>query len=199
MTTKKRVAILISGRGSNMAALIEAAKASDYPAEIVGVFSNKDAAPGLDFARARGIAVASLSHKNFASRELFDAEVERILQTWNADFVCLAGYMRIFSNAFAERWTGRMLNIHPSLLPRHKGLHPQQQALDAGDSESGCTVHWVTPELDAGPTILQRRVPILPGDTADTLAERILVEEHIAYPQALAMLARGEVALDRSI
>ena len=199
MTTKKRVAILISGRGSNMAALIEAAKASDYPAEIVGVFSNKDAAPGLEFARARGIAVASLSHKNFASREMFDAEVERILQAWNADFVCLAGYMRIFSNAFAERWTGRMLNIHPSLLPRHKGLHPQQQALDAGDSESGCTVHWVTPELDAGPTILQRRVPILPGDTADTLAERILVEEHIAYPQALAMLARGEVALDRSI
>lgn len=182
-----------------MAALIEAAKASDYPAEIVGVFSNKDAAPGLDFAREQGIAVASLSHKNFASRELFDAEVERILQTWNADFVCLAGYMRIFSNAFAERWTGRMLNIHPSLLPRHKGLHPQQQALDAGDKESGCTVHWVTPELDAGPTILQRRVPILPGDTADTLAERILVEEHIAYPQALAMLARGEVALDRSI
>jgi phosphoribosylglycinamide formyltransferase-1 len=199
VTTKKRVAILISGRGSNMAALIEAAKASDYPAEIVGVFSNKDAAPGLDFAREQGIAVASLSHKNFASRELFDAEVERILQTWNADFVCLAGYMRIFSNAFAERWTGRMLNIHPSLLPRHKGLHPQQQALDAGDKESGCTVHWVTPELDAGPTILQRRVPILPGDTADTLAERILVEEHIAYPQALAMLARGEVALDRSI
>ena len=194
MTTKKRVAILISGRGSNMAALIEAAKAPDYPAEIVGVFSNKATAPGLDFARAHGVPVASLSHKDFASRELFDVEIDRILQGWRTDFVCLAGYMRIFSDSFAERWTGRMLNIHPSLLPKHKGLHPQQQALDAGDNESGCTVHWMTPELDAGPTILQRRVPILPGDTAETLAERILVEEHIAYPQALAMLARGEIA-----
>ncbi len=194
MTTKKRVAILISGRGSNMAALIEAAKAPAYPAEIVGVFSNKVSAPGLDFAREHGIAVASLSHKDFASRELFDGEIDRILQDWRTDFVCLAGYMRIFSDAFAERWTGRMVNIHPSLLPKHKGLHPQQQALDAGDSESGCTVHWMTPELDAGPTILQRRVPILPGDTAETLAQRILVEEHIAYPQALALLARGEIA-----
>ena len=194
MTTKKRVAILISGRGSNMAALIEAAKAPDYPAEIVGVFSNKATAPGLDFARAHGVPVASLSHKDFASRELFDVEIDRILQGWRTDFVCLAGYMRIFSDSFAERWTGRMLNIHPSLLPKHKGLHPQQQALDAGDNESGCTVHWMTPELDAGPTILQRRVPILPGDTAETLAERILVEEHIAYPQALAMLALGEIA-----
>ncbi len=184
--TRKKVAILISGRGSNMAALIEAAQAPDYPAEIVGVFSNKATAPGLDFARTHGIATASVSHKDFDSRESFDAQIEKVLQDWQADFVCLAGFMRIFSLGFAQRWTGRMINIHPSLLPKHKGLHPQQQALDAGDAESGCTVHWVTPELDAGPTILQRRVPILPGDTAETLAARILVEEHIAYPEALA-------------
>lgn len=193
--TRKRVAILISGRGSNMSALIEAARAPDYPAEIVGVFSNKASAPGLEFARANGIETASLSHKDFASREQFDQEVEKILEGWSTEFVCLAGYMRIFSVPFAVRWTGRMLNIHPSLLPKFKGLHPQQQALDAGESESGCTVHWVTPELDAGPTILQRHVPILPGDDAETLAQRILVEEHKAYPEALAMLARGEIEL----
>lgn len=193
--TRKKVAILISGRGSNMAALIEAAQAPDYPAEIVGVFSNKATAPGLDFARAHGIETTSVSHKDFDSRESFDAEIEKVLQGWQAEFVCLAGFMRIFSLGFAQRWTGRMINIHPSLLPKHKGLNPQQQALDAGDAESGCTVHWVTPELDAGPTILQRRVPILPGDTADTLAARILVEEHIAYPEALALLASGKAQL----
>lgn len=194
--TRRKVAILISGRGSNMAALIEAARAADYPAEIVGVFSNKAAAPGLDFARAHGIPTIAVSHKDFASREAFDDEIEKVLQGWQAEFVCLAGFMRIFGRSFAERWTGRMINIHPSLLPLHKGLHPQQQALDAGDTESGCTVHWVTPELDAGPTILQRRVPILPGDTAETLAARILVEEHIAYPEGLALLASGAVRLD---
>lgn len=194
MTTKKRVAILISGRGSNMAALIEAAKAPDYPAQIVGVFSNKPDAPGLDFARKNDIPTASVSHRDYASREAFDAEIEKSLTNWAADYVCLAGFMRIFSTEFAQRWTGRVLNIHPSLLPKFKGLHPQQQALDAHESESGCTVHWVTAELDAGPTILQRRVPILSGDTAETLAARILVEEHRAYPEALAKLARGEVA-----
>ena len=190
--TRKRVAILISGRGSNMSALIEAAKAPDYPAEIVGVFSNKLDAPGLDFARANGIPTVTVSHKDFASREEFDAVIDETLADWQTDYVCLAGYMRIFSKGFAQKWTGRMLNIHPSLLPLHKGLKPQQQALDAGDAESGCTVHWVIPDLDDGPTILQARVPVEPGDTADTLAARILVEEHRAYPRALAMVARGE-------
>ena len=194
MTARKRVAILISGRGSNMGALIEAAKAPDYPAQIVGVFSNRADAPGLAFAEANGIPAAVRSHKDYPSREALDAEVQNILDGWNTDLVCLAGYMRIFSTPFAERWTGRMLNIHPSLLPMFKGLKPQQQALDAGATESGCTIHWVIPELDDGPTILQRRVPILPGDTADTLAARILAEEHIAYPQALAMVCRGEAA-----
>ena len=158
MTERKRVAILISGRGSNMTALVEAARDPAYPAEIVGVFSIRADAPGLQYAWL----------------------------AWNTELVCLAGYMRILSTPFAQRWVGRMLNIHPSLLPLFRGLKPQQQALDAGATESGCSVHWVIPELDDGPTILQRRVPVLPGDTAETLAARILVEEHIAYPEALA-------------
>jgi len=195
VTTKKRVAILISGRGSNMTALVEAARDPAYPAEIVGVFSNRADAPGLQYAWLAGIPTAVRSHKDFASREAFDAEIQSILDGWKAELVCLAGYMRILSHGFAQHWTGRMLNIHPSLLPLFKGLNPQQQALDAGVRESGCTVHWVIPDLDNGPPVLQRRVPVLPGDTADTLAARILAEEHVAYPQALAMVARGEASL----
>jgi phosphoribosylglycinamide formyltransferase-1 len=192
---RKRTAILISGRGSNMTALVEAARDPAYPAEIVGVFSNRADAPGLQYAWLAGIPTAVSSHRDYPDRESFDAEIARILAAWHTDIVCLAGFMRIFSRGFAEAWTGRMLNIHPSLLPLFKGLHPQQQALDAGVTESGCTVHWVVPDLDAGPTILQRRVPILSGDTADTLAARILVEEHIAYPEALAMVAHGDAIL----
>lgn len=192
---KKRVAILISGRGSNMTALVEAARDPDYPAEIVGVFSNRADAPGLQYAWLAGVPTAVASHKDFPSREAFDDHIQSVLDGWNVDLVCLAGFMRIFSIPFAQRWVGRMLNIHPSLLPLFKGLKPQQQALDAGVTESGCTVHWVIPELDDGPAILQRRVPVLPADTADTLAARIIIEEHIAYPAALAMVARGEVRL----
>jgi phosphoribosylglycinamide formyltransferase 1 len=192
VTAKRRVAILISGRGSNMTALVEAARDPAYPAEIVGVFSNRADAPGLQYAWLAGVPTAVASHKDFVSREAFDAYIQSILDGWNVDLVCLAGFMRIFSVPFAQRWTGRMLNIHPSLLPLFKGLKPQQQALDAGATESGCTVHWVIPDLDGGPTILQRRVPVLLGDTAETLAARILIEEHRAYPEALAMVARGE-------
>lgn len=195
MTAKKRVAILISGRGSNMQALIQAAKSPDYPAEIVGVFSNKADAPGLDFARAHGVPTLAISHRDFASREAFDAAIDETLNGWNVDLVCLAGFMRIFSTGFAQKWTGRMLNIHPSLLPKFKGLHPHQQALDAGETVHGCTVHWVTAELDDGPTIAQAEVPILPGDTADSLAARTLVEEHRLYPAALALVARGKAKL----
>lgn len=195
MTAKKRVAILISGRGSNMTALVEAARDPGFPAEIVGVFSNRADSPGLQYAWLAGIPTAVTSHKDFPSREAFDDHVQSVLDDWNVDLVCLAGYMRIFSTLFASRWVGRMLNIHPSLLPLFKGLKPQQQAIDAGASESGCTVHWVIPELDDGPTILQRRVPVVAGDTAETLAARILIEEHIAYPAALAMVARGEAKL----
>ena len=193
--TRKRVAILISGRGSNMTALVEAARDPAYPAEIVGVFSNRADAPGLQYAWLAGIPTVVRSHKDYPDRDSFDAEIQRILDGWGAEIVCLAGFMRILSHGFAERWTGRMLNIHPSLLPRFKGLKPQQQALDAGVGESGCSVHWVIPDLDDGPTILQRPVPVLPGDTADSLAARILVEEHRAYPEALAMVARGEISL----
>jgi phosphoribosylglycinamide formyltransferase-1 len=194
-SAKKRVAILISGRGSNMTALVEAARDPAYPAEIVGVFSNRADAPGLQYAWLAGIPTAVHSHKDYPSREAFDAQIQAVLDGWGAELICLAGFMRILSHGFAERWTGRMLNIHPSLLPLYKGLHPQQQALDAGAAESGCTVHWVIPDLDDGPAILQRRVPVLTGDTADTLAARILVEEHSAYPEALAMVARGDAVL----
>ena len=178
-----------------MTALVEAARDPAYPAEIVGVFSNRADAAGLQYAWLAGIPTAVRAHKDFPSREAFDAQIQAVLDGWGAELVCLAGFMRILSHGFAERWTGRMLNVHPSLLPLYKGLHPQQQALDAGATESGCTVHWVIPDLDDGPSILQRRVPVLPGDTPDTLAARILVEEHKAYPEGLALVARGEVAL----
>lgn len=191
MTTRKRVAVLISGRGSNMTALVEAARDPSYPAEIVGVFSNRADAPGLQYAWLAGVPTAVHSHKDFPTREAFDAQIQSVLDGWNVDLVCLAGFMRIFSTGFATAWTGRILNIHPSLLPLFKGLKPQQQALDAGVAESGCTVHWVVPDLDDGPTILQRRVPVLPGDDADALAARILIEEHKAYPEALRLVATG--------
>jgi phosphoribosylglycinamide formyltransferase 1 len=195
MSDRNPVAILISGRGSNMRALVEAAEATDYPARIVGVFSNKPDAAGLDFARANGIPTEVRSHRDYPDRAAFDATIDTILHNWGAEFVCLAGFMRLFTPELTERWRGRMINIHPSLLPAFPGLHPQQQALDAGVTESGCTVHFVTPGTDEGPAIAQACVPILPGDTEDTLAARILVEEHRLYPKALAMLVRGEVVL----
>jgi formyltetrahydrofolate-dependent phosphoribosylglycinamide formyltransferase len=196
LTKKKRVAILISGRGSNMAALIEAARAPDYPAQIVGVFSNRSDAPGLEVAKAAGIPTAVCSHKDFASREAFDAQIQAVLDAWRIDIVCLAGFMRIFSTGFAERWKRRMLNIHPSLLPLYRGLRPHEQALAAGATEHGCTVHWVIPALDEGPPILQTRVPVLPADTPESLAARVLLAEHQTYPKALAMVARGEVRFE---
>lgn len=195
MTPRKRVAVLISGRGSNMAALVEAAQAPDYPAQIVGVFSNRATAEGLGFARGRGIATATASHRDYPSREAFDAEISRVLEGWNTEIVCLAGFMRILSPGFVARWQGRMINIHPSLLPLYKGLDTHARAIADGATEHGCSVHWVTPELDDGPVIAAARVPVLAGDTPETLAARILVEEHRLYPQALAMVARGEARL----
>jgi formyltetrahydrofolate-dependent phosphoribosylglycinamide formyltransferase len=191
VSAKKRVAILISGRGSNMSALIQAAKDPAYPAEIVGVFSNKPDAAGLSVAAAEGIPTAALSHKRYPNRDAFDAAMEAVLLGWQPDIVCLAGFMRILSAGFTERWAGKLLNIHPSLLPLHRGLHTHQRAIDAGDAEHGCTVHFVTPGLDEGPTILQARIPIVPGDTPDTLSARVLVEEHRLYPRALALVASG--------
>ena len=193
--SRKKVGVLISGRGSNMSALIEASKAPDYPAEIVGVLSNRAAAPGLEIARQHGIATASLAQSKFLSREMFEDMMTQILEGWEVDYVCLAGFMRILGEDFVLRWQGRMVNIHPSLLPLYKGLDTHARVLAAGDAEHGCTVHFVTPGLDEGPAILQARVPVLPGDTPETLTARVLVEEHRIYPQALAMLARGEVSL----
>jgi len=195
VTAKKRAAILISGRGSNMSALIDAARAVDYPAEIVGVFSNRPDAPGLAIAATQGIPTASLSHRDYPTREAFDAAMEAVIQQWRPDIVCLAGFMRILSAGFTERWAGKLINIHPSLLPLHRGLHTHARAIEAGDAEHGCTVHFVTPGLDEGPTIAQARVPILPGDTPDSLSARVIVEEHRLYPRALAMVARGEAKL----
>lgn len=191
--TRKRVGILISGRGSNMSALIAAAKAPDYPAEIVGVLSNRAAAPGLAIAAAEGIATASLAQSKFPSRDMFEDVMTQTLESWDVDIVCLAGFMRILGEDFVTRWQGRMINIHPSLLPLYKGLDTHARALADGATEHGCTVHFVTPGLDEGKAILQARVPVLAGDTEDTLSARVLVEEHRIYPQALAMLARGEV------
>ena len=190
---KTRVAILISGRGSNMSALIEAAKAVDYPAEIVGVFSNVPDAPGLVTAAASGIATAARSHRDFASKPAFEAAMDEVLTGWAPDIVALAGFMRLLSPEFCSRWAGKLINIHPSLLPLHKGLHTHELALAEGVAEHGCTVHFVTPGMDEGPIIAQAKVPVLPGDTAETLAARVLVEEHRLYPAALAMLCRGEV------
>ena len=190
---RKRVAILISGRGSNMSALIEAAKAPDYPAEIVGVLSNRATAPGLAVAAAEGIATASLAQSKFPSRDMFEDVMTQTLESWDTDLVCLAGFMRVLGEDFVNRWAGRMINIHPSLLPLYRGLHTHERALADGATTHGCTVHFVTPGLDEGAAILQAEVPVLPGDTPDTLAARILVEEHRIYPEALALLATGEV------
>jgi phosphoribosylglycinamide formyltransferase 1 len=196
MTGRKRVGILISGRGSNMAALITAARAPDYPAEIAVVVSNRPQAPGLELARAAGITALAIDHKGFTAREAFDGAVEQALLAEGVDLVCHAGFMRIQSEAFAARWLGRQLNIHPSLLPAFKGLNPQQQALDAGVRISGCTVHFVTPELDAGPIVAQAAVPVLSGDSAQTLADRILTAEHRLYPLALQLVAGGRARLE---
>ena len=191
--SRKRVAILISGRGSNMSALIEAAKAPDYPAEIVGVLSNRAAAAGLETAAANGIPTRALAQSSFPSREAMDKAITAVLESWGVEIVCLAGFMRLLSPEFTARWLGRMINVHPSLLPLFKGLHPHEQALAAGVSEHGWSVHFVTPGMDEGQVILQTRIPVLPGDTPEALAARVLVEEHRLYPRALAKLARGEV------
>ena len=192
---KLRVGILISGRGSNMAALIAAAKAPDYPAEIACVVSNVATAPGLELAQDAGVPTATISHKSFPDRESFDRVVSAELERHGIGLVALAGFMRIQSPWFPERWQGRMLNIHPSLLPAFPGLHVQQQAIDAGVRISGCTVHFVTPDLDAGPIIAQAAVPVLAGDDAETLAARILRQEHRLYPEVVRWFAEGRIVL----
>jgi phosphoribosylglycinamide formyltransferase 1 len=187
---RARVGVLISGGGSNMHALVKASRAADYPAEIVCVVSNKPEAGGLKIAQSEGIATHVVNHKDYASREDFDAALNTYLQSQKLDLIACAGFMRIMTPVLIAPWEGRMINIHPSLLPLYKGLHTHERALAAGNKEAGCSVHWVTAELDGGPVIAQARVPILAGDTAETLAARVLVEEHKIYPKALASVLR---------
>ena len=191
-----RTAVLLSGRGSNLKSLIAACAAPDFPAEIVLVISNVESAGGLAIARDAGIATKVIPHKPFPSREAFDAEIDAALSAANIELVCEAGFMRIHSAWFAQRWEGRILNIHPSLLPKFPGVHVHEQVLAAGETESGATVHFITPELDAGPIVAQAHVPVLPGDTPDTLAARVLEQEHVLYPEALRLVAEGRVRLE---
>jgi phosphoribosylglycinamide formyltransferase 1 len=185
--------VLISGRGSNMVALIEAAKDHDFPAEIVCVISNKADAPGLALAASHGIPTRIIAHKNFSSREAHDAALNAALDAVHPDIVCLAGYMRIMTAGLIERWQGRMINIHPSLLPAFPGLNTHERAIAAGVSEHGCTVHYVTLGVDEGPIIAQTKVSVLPSDTPQTLASRVLVAEHQLYPAALRLVAEGNL------
>lgn len=185
MTIKSKIAVLISGAGTNMAALVYASRIGDCPYEVVLVASNDPAAPGLALAAAEGIATFALPHKGM-TREAHDAAMEAAVRQAGADTIVLAGYMRILSDGFVERWQGRMLNIHPSLLPLYKGLDTHARAIAAGDSHGGASVHLVTPELDAGEVLAQVPVPIMAGDTAESLAERVKLAEHQLYPRAVA-------------
>lgn len=196
MTERKRVGVLISGRGSNMAALIEAARDPACPYEIALVVSNRASAPGLAFAREHGIATHTLSIRDYADRAAFDADVDKVLRAAGCELVALAGYMRLLSPGFVKGWEGRMINIHPSLLPSLKGLDTHERAIAEGCKLHGCSVHFVTAELDDGPIIAQAAVPVLDDDTPDTLAARVLVEEHRIYPLALAALASGRLRMD---
>jgi phosphoribosylglycinamide formyltransferase 1 len=198
--SKPRVAILISGRGSNMAALIKAAEAEGFPAEIAVVISNRADAAGLALASAHGIPTRTIESKPFAKdRAGFEAALQSALDACRVELICLGGFMRLFTAEFVQRWYGKMLNIHPSLLPSFPGLEPHAQALNAGVKVSGATVHFVTPETDAGPIVMQGVVAVRDDDTPDTLSERILAIEHRIYPEALRLLASGKLRLDGAI
>ncbi len=189
MTERVRTAILISGRGSNMKALITAARRSDFPAEIALVLSDRPRTAGLEAAREAGVAAEAIHFRLFPGKPAFEAALDARLRAAGVELVCLAGFMRILSADFVERWVGRILNIHPSLLPDLRGLHTHERALAERRAEHGCTVHHVSAELDAGPIVAQARVPVLPGDNAESLAARVLAEEHRLYPEALKAVA----------
>ncbi len=195
MITKKRVAILISGRGSNMAALIDAAASPDFPAEIVGVISNRPDAKGLAIAAAKGVSTQVIPSKG-VSRDDHDAVLDRALEGMKAEIVCLAGYLRLLTDGFVDRWSGRLINIHPALLPLFKGLNTHEQALEAGMRIHGCTVHFVTPAMDDGPIIAQAAVPVLASDDAEMLGARVLAAEHRIYPLGLALVAEGKAKME---
>jgi len=193
---RKRVAVFISGRGSNMAALVEAAQAPGYPAEIALVLSNRSEAPGLTLAERAGARTAVLDHRPFgADRPAFERALQSVLDQHNIELVCLGGFMRLLTADFVLHWQGRMLNIHPTLLPSFKGLDPHGQALRAGVKIAGATVHFVTPDMDSGPIVAQAAVPVRDDDTAETLAARVLEAEHRLYPLALRLVAEGRVRI----
>jgi phosphoribosylglycinamide formyltransferase-1 len=187
-TTKRRIVILISGRGSNMQALAEACRNEGWPAEVAAVIASKPDAAGLEWAAQQGIPTGALYHKDYASREAFDAALAAEIDRYEPDYVILAGFMRVLTPGFVNHYAGRLVNIHPSLLPAFPGLHTHQRAIDAGCQVAGATVHLVTAELDAGPILAQAAVPVLPGDTAQTLAARVLTQEHVIYPRAVLEL-----------
>jgi phosphoribosylglycinamide formyltransferase-1 len=196
VSARRRTAILISGRGSNMAALIAAARAPDFPAEIALALSNRSDAAGLALAARSGVATAVVDHKIYAGRDEFEASMQALLDIHRVELICLAGFMRVLSASFVTRWQGRMLNIHPSLLPAFRGLDTHARALAAGVKLHGCTVHFVAPELDSGPIIAQAAVEVRDDDDAESLAARVLEQEHALYPAALALVAAGRVVAD---
>ena len=189
--SRTRTAILISGRGSNMEALIAAARDPDYPAEIALVLSNRPDAAGLATARTSGIAVAAVDHKIYAGREEFERSMQAMLDIHRIELICMAGFMRLVTPWFIGQWHGRMLNVHPALLPAFRGLHTHERALAEGVKIHGCTVHFVVPAMDEGPILAQAAVPVLDTDTAESLGRRVLAQEHLVYPAALARVARG--------
>ncbi|MFN4272931.1 MAG: phosphoribosylglycinamide formyltransferase [Aliihoeflea sp.] len=193
---KKRVAILISGRGSNMAALIAAAAEPDFPAEIAGVIADRTDARGLERAGALGVPVQAITPQEHPDKQALDSALDAALGNLGAEYVCLAGYMRLLSPAFVEKWSGRLINIHPSLLPLFKGLDSHRSCLEAGMRIHGCTVHFVTAEMDAGPIIAQAAVPVLPTDDEDALSARVLKAEHDLYPLALQLVLDGKVRME---
>jgi phosphoribosylglycinamide formyltransferase 1 len=193
---KKRVAILISGRGSNMAALVQAASEQDFPAEIVAVIADRENAQGLERANALGIPTQAITPEQHSSKQALDSALDAALGNMGAEIVCLAGYMRLLSSAFVEKWAGRLLNIHPSLLPLFKGLDSHRRCLEAGMRLHGCTVHFVTAEMDAGPIVAQAAVPVLPGDSEDSLSARVLKAEHELYPLALRLVLEEKVRME---
>lgn len=196
MTVRRNVAVLISGRGSNMQSLVRACARPDYPAEIVLVLSNRADAAGLNFARDAGIATAVISHKDFPDRASFDAAMDAEIRRHGAELICLAGFMRLLDARIIEAWRDRMINIHPSLLPSFRGLDTHERALEAGVKLAGCTVHFVRPDVDSGPIIAQAAVPVLADDTPDSLAARILEQEHLIYPLALRLVAERRVRVE---
>ena len=193
---RRRVAALISGRGSNMTSLLKAAQDPAYPAEIALVLSNRPDAAGLVTAREQGVATVAIDHKLHGSREAFERAMQEALEAHRIELVCLAGFMRILTPWFVERWAGRMINIHPALLPLYKGLHTHERALADGVRLHGASVHFVVPGMDEGPIIAQAAVPVLDGDTPHTLGARVLAQEHVIYPLALGLLASGRLTVD---